>query len=1215
MTGANATVNTGVMTISGAAIGIDLRSTTGNRTITMATGSSISNVGIGVRLGSGNAADTSQTANANFTFGDGSDVVPNGRNSSISATTFTVDTRGLDPASGFYDFDDVNFTGRASFQGGNFFFVSASGTGDGSLANPANITTADAFTSATTFVLIDDTAGAGGVITASSTFTLAVGQSITGFGNGNTLSGGAPPPNVSGTFPGSIITDPTGNGAATLTTGSGDVVQLVSDTSVSNIIVAGSSGFAFTGTNVSNVSITGNGITGGTAGVFNFTNPGGNITIQNNNNITSTSGSLLNVAGGNAEIVLNQGTGTSLTNTGGTGITIANTTGGSVAVTGANLSNSTGSAVTLTNNAGTVTFANTTITNSNSTAFNVSGGNATITYNGTITQANNTGTVAIQNRTGGTIAFNGNITATNGSGIAIANNTGTNSISFNGNTTLGTTSNRLTTTPLALSNNSAATTITFTNLNIATNVATGLNLNGNTYGNLTISNGSVDSTGATAVNLTNTTASITLASVSANSTTNPGINASNFTGTLNVTGLTNITTTSGTGVSITSAGGTYSFGNLTIASGTGTGLLANGTGNLTVTTGSINSTGGTALNLSDRALNATFTGVTSGGGVNNINLTNVTGTLAMNGGALSGATGTSFNVTGGNATITYAGTITSGAGVRSVSVQNRTGGAATLSGNITSNGTGILVQNNTGGTVNFSGASQVLNTGVNAAVTLANNSGSTINFTGGGLQTTTTSGTGFVATGGGTVNVTGANNTVTSTTSTGVNITNTTIGSNGVTFRSVSTNGATNGIVLNNSGTGNFTVTGNGTVGSGGTIQNGATGISLTNAQNISLAWMQLNDFTDFAIRGTSVVNFTMDNTVISGTNGNDPGADEGSVRFTELTGSARIANSTISGAVENNFTVINTSGTLDRITFSNVTFGAMSAATGDDALLIETLNNAIVNVTVQNSFFTAARGDHFQRLLNGSGASDLVFTGNTISNTGVTAVGGGGGIRLNGGNNSGINASATFNISNNTIRDSRGTALAVNKQGGTGSFSGTIANNTIGLANVTNSGSAEGSGIFLLTDGAGSYTANVTGNQVFQYGNFGIFMQTGGSGTVGNGTMTVTVTNNTVSNPGNLTFAKNGVQLNAGTTVGDTYRVCLNFSGNTLAGTGTNGGTDFRLRQRQSTTVYLPGYTGANNDNSAVVTFVQGNNGGAPTGSATNTVPTGGGFQGNCPF
>jgi hypothetical protein len=70
----------------------------------------------------------------------------------------------------------------------------------------------------------------------------------------------------------------------------------------------------------------------------------------------------------------------------------------------------------------------------------------------------------------------------------------------------------------------------------------------------------------------------------------------------------------------------------------------------------------------------------------------------------------------------------------------------------------------------------------------------------------------------------------------------------------------------------------------------------------------------------------------------------------------------------------------------------------------------------------------------------------------------------------------------------------------------------------------------------------------------------------------------------------------------------------NNLAGSGLNSApgvdTDFRLRQRQLTTVRLPGYAGANTDTAAVVAFVQGNNNGAETGSAA-VAATGGGFVG----
>ncbi len=66
----------------------------------------------------------------------------------------------------------------------------------------------------------------------------------------------------------------------------------------------------------------------------------------------------------------------------------------------------------------------------------------------------------------------------------------------------------------------------------------------------------------------------------------------------------------------------------------------------------------------------------------------------------------------------------------------------------------------------------------------------------------------------------------------------------------------------------------------------------------------------------------------------------------------------------------------------------------------------------------------------------------------------------------------------------------------------------------------------------------------------------------------------------------------------------------NSLVGSGANGGTDFRVRQRFSSTVRLPGYAGAATDTAAVVTFIQGRNTGAETGSATVQAP-GPGFLG----
>src|SRR5262245_38154847 len=605
------------------------------------------------------------------------------------------------------------------------------------------------------------------------------------------------------------------------------------------------------------------------------------------------------------------------------------------------------------------------------------------------------------------------------------------------------------------------------------------------------------------------------------------------------------------------------------------------------------------------------------GGTTALSLTNVSGTVTVSNANFTNTSGAEVLISQGTGAVTVNSTvvISSNAG-RSIDIQNRTGGTVAFNGPITDTGQGIFLNANTGSTINFTG----------------------------GLSLSTTTNPGFTATGGGTVSATQNNttiiNTITTTTGTALNVANTTIGASGMTFRSISANGAANGIVLNTTGaTAGLTVTGNGGVCTsatptctGGRIQNSVgadttsttpvgTGIVLNNTRNVSLSLMRIDNHSNFAIRGIDVQGFAMANTLIDGINGTNDGFDEGAVSFTNLTGSASVTNSSIGGAIEHNMQVLNSSGTLNRLTVTGTTFGGMDTTFGSDGLLVESSGTAVMNVTVDTNTFTSARGDHFQYSnTTAAQAGDVVFTNNTITNAHPAVVGGGGGIRVVGGNNTGQNGSITFNVSNNSLVGARGTALAVNKLGGTGTYIGTIANNTVGAAGVQGSGSLEGSGIFVLTDGGGTYTASITGNTVRQYDNDGIFTQTGGSGVVGSGTRNLTVTGNTVTEPETQVagaLATNGFHLNGGTTVGDTYQICLNLSGNTLAGSGQDtipaGSTfgDFRLRQRQSTTVRLPGYAGGATNDAAVVTFIQGQNPGGETGVASSNSPPGGGFVG----
>src|SRR5262249_31239329 len=76
-------------------------------------------------------------------------------------------------------------------------------------------------------------------------------------------------------------------------------------------------------------------------------------------------------------------------------------------------------------------------------------------------------------------------------------------------------------------------------------------------------------------------------------------------------------------------------------------------------------------------------------------------------------------------------------------------------------------------------------------------------------------------------------------------------------------------------------------------------------------------------------------------------------------------------------------------------------------------------------------------------------------------------------------------------------------------------------------------------------------------------------------------------------------------------------LSGNTLAGSGQDtippGSAfgDIRLRQRQDTTVHLPGYAGGPTDTNAVAAFIQNINPGPETVLVSANSPPGGGFVG----
>ena len=132
--------------------------------------------------------------------------------------------------------------------------------------------------------------------------------------------------------------------------------------------------------------------------------------------------------------------------------------------------------------------------------------------------------------------------------------------------------------------------------------------------------------------------------------------------------------------------------------------------------------------------------------------------------------------------------------------------------------------------------------------------------------------------------------------------------------------------------TGHLAVTGTGSAGTGGSITGttGATdlatnncgdlgstvpagvGVYLKNTNSPSFAYMSFpGTFANFGILGYSVSGFTLDNTTMTGTYGDNVNVDDDTVHFCTLTGTASITNSTVSNGAETNLRVVNASGTL----------------------------------------------------------------------------------------------------------------------------------------------------------------------------------------------------------------------------------------------------------------------------------------------------------------
>ncbi len=823
---------------------------------------------------------------------------------------------------------------------------------------------------------------------------------------------------------------------------------------------------------------------------------------------------------------------------------------------------------------------------------------------------------------GGTTTVSGLTAITSGTGTGIDIQNSTTPVTFAGVTVTKTASG----TGVNLVNDSAL--VTFGSLSITTPGGSGLVSTGSS---VSTSGGTITATGGPAVSATTTNFnSSTLASVSSTTSPTQGIALATCSGSLTMSGGTitgaigiPFSVTGGT-VSATYGGGITQALNNPMVSVSG----GHGTGTITFQTGTLAATNGTGLQFDNADGTYGFNGTTTlNGGDAGIDILNgSSGTFAFGSAtSITNPSGIAFSLNASSPNVTCAGTITQNNAQRAVSATGLTGGTTTFSGAIASTsgtGLGIFLNANTGATVAFTG----------------------------GMNLVTNANAGFTATGGGTVSATQNNtsivNTLTTTTATALNVANTTIGAAGLTFRSISSSGGSaTGIILDTTGpSGGLTVTGDGSNtslggnSSGGTIANKSgvdlsrttgVGIYLNSTSNVVLRRMTINGTNqNFGIRGFGVNNFTLEYATVGGTSGTNPannGADdrgEGGIYFGSgcgigggctngLTGSAALTGVQVSGGAANNVSLLNISGTLDRFVVTGSAFGLNQNLSGSNhSLAVEAFNGGtVVNVTVTGSTFTGSPSYLCNFVGQTATTMDVVFggvtgvpgtaPGNALSNSHPGNIIGGGGLTL------ATQGSMTFHVQGNSMRDSDGSAITLQKASAGTLLSGFLDNNTIGVAATPDSGSRSGNGIFASYAGAGTASVTITNNQIHQIkGNAHIYADNTGGSYAAN----FRIEHNTLDTPGSGWFAGIAV-TNGSPTSTDTINVCAKIGGTTAAeknilnlggqlgvivgSSGQNGGHTFNL----------PTYAGGASLTN-VETFIQGNNSGSFTTNAYVDAP-----------
>ncbi len=674
--------------------------------------------------------------------------------------------------------------------------------------------------------------------------------------------------------------------------------------------------------------------------------------------------------------------------------------------------------------------------------------------------------------------------------------------------------------------------------------------------------------------------SITSLNPSSGSSGFPAMNATNGT-TVNITSTSN-------GINL--AKGNLIQG-LTVGNATGTGINGSNFGTATIKDTSINDGTGAALSLASGTLDATFGSLAStNAGTTGVNLSSVSGSLTSTTTTIQNPAGAGIQVSNSAAAVSFGNTTVNGSGDTGVKLQSNSGNVSFGSFDIApDSGKSALVATSNTGTIKT--ASGTVSTPSAVAIQIAGASA---------------------------VSKTPLN----------------------VTLTSVSANNAANGILLTDT-SGSFSVTGNGsTAGSGGTIQSITNrGASFVDASNVSLKYMNftnadttngsgctsldssvdantniscnaaiyLKDVTNAAldhividgseqagINGNNVTGFTLSNSEVknAGTKTQSGGiVPESGVQFVNLRGSASITGSNIHDNAVSNLAVHNNSGTLISLAISNTTFsmtgnGTTTNNAGAAGIDFSGQSTADMSLSLKNSTVTKSAQDGLDSSAIGSAKTNTDIEANAFTNNGQRAM------SITGQDS----AVVTFTVKNNTPITGQ-VASAINAELLTNAdtsvtqnatLTGTITGNSIGTPGVAGSGSSGGDGIDISSDTSpgqtGTVTVAVTNNSINGIENIGIFVANGD----GNSTMNVTATDNSIDMQSPVN-SFSSLYAESGKGYPDTSGLCLDFKSNTT--TNTAGVVGLRVDQRGTSFFRLPGYSGSGTDDSAVQSFLNGQN------------------------